>query len=103
MFVSSTFEWRQGIAANVYVYDGLGFRSASCPTLLNEIKKTKLEIYTSPQAGINILLAPVQFVHPCLNLFFSPTISLTLYYLSVEHLQVFHTSSLHKFRLDEGL
>ena len=29
------------------------------PTLLNEIKKTKLQIYTSPQAGINILLATV--------------------------------------------
>ena len=27
-----------------------------CPTLLNEIKKTKLQIYKSPQAGINILL-----------------------------------------------
>jgi hypothetical protein len=28
-----------------------------CPTMLNEIKKTKLQIYTEPQAGINILLA----------------------------------------------
>lgn len=27
-----------------------------CPTLLNEIKETKLQTYTSPQAGINILL-----------------------------------------------
>jgi hypothetical protein len=32
------------------------FEALHCPTLLNEIKKTKLQIYTSPQAGINILL-----------------------------------------------
>ena len=32
------------------------FEARHCPTLLNEIKKTKLQIYTSPQAGINILL-----------------------------------------------
>jgi hypothetical protein len=44
------------VAGNVYVYDGLGFRSASLSALLNEIKKTKLQIYTEPQAGINILL-----------------------------------------------
>ena len=31
------------------------FEARHCPTLLNEIKKTKLQIYTSPQAGINIL------------------------------------------------
>jgi hypothetical protein len=35
------------------------FEAHHCPTLLNEIKKTKLQIYTSPQAGINILLAAV--------------------------------------------
>jgi hypothetical protein len=33
------------------------FEAHHGPTLLNEIKKTKLQIYTSPQAGINILLA----------------------------------------------
>ena len=44
------------ITANVYVYDGLGFRSASLYPLPNEIKKTKLQIYTETQAGINILL-----------------------------------------------
>ncbi len=33
------------------------FEARLCPTLPNEIKKTKLQIYTSPQAGINILLA----------------------------------------------
>ena len=35
------------------------FEARHCPTLLNEIKKTKLQIYTSPQAGINILLCTV--------------------------------------------
>jgi hypothetical protein len=35
------------------------FEARHCPTLPNEIKKTKLQIYTSPQAGINILLAAV--------------------------------------------
>ena len=30
-----------------------------CPTLPNEIKKTKLQTYTEPQAGINILLCVV--------------------------------------------
>ncbi|MDR7211684.1 hypothetical protein J2W48_003641 [Flavobacterium piscis] len=30
-----------GISHNVYVYAGLGFRSSHCPTLLNEIEKTK--------------------------------------------------------------
>ena len=34
------------------------FKARHCPTLLNEIKKTKLQIYTSPQAGINIFCAP---------------------------------------------
>jgi hypothetical protein len=29
-----------------------------CPTLLNEIKKTRLQTYTEPQAGINIVCAP---------------------------------------------
>ena len=33
------------------------FEAHHYPTLPNEIKKTKLQIYTSPQAGINILLA----------------------------------------------
>ena len=37
------------MAHNVYVYDGLGFRARHCPTLPNEIKKTKLQIYTSPK------------------------------------------------------
>jgi len=37
------------------------FEARHCPTLLNEIKKTKLQTYTSPQAGINILLAAVAF------------------------------------------
>src|SRR5690606_10589918 len=32
------------------------FEARHCPTLLNEIKKTKLQIFTLPQAGINILL-----------------------------------------------
>jgi hypothetical protein len=35
------------------------FEAHHCPALPNEIKKTKLQIYTSPQAGINILLAVV--------------------------------------------
>jgi len=34
------------------------FEAHHCPTLLNEIKKTKLQTYTAPQAGINILCAP---------------------------------------------
>jgi hypothetical protein len=33
------------------------FEALHNPTLLNEIKKTELQICTSPQAGINILLA----------------------------------------------
>ena len=32
-----------------------------CPTLLNEIKKTKLQPHTTPQAGINILLGAGRF------------------------------------------
>jgi len=44
------------LAHNAYVYDSLGFRSASLSTLLNEISKTKLQTNTEPQAGINILL-----------------------------------------------
>jgi hypothetical protein len=32
------------------------FEARLCPTLLNEIKKTKLDSNTDPQAGINILL-----------------------------------------------
>jgi hypothetical protein len=39
------------------------FEVRHCPTLPNEIKKTKLQIYTSPQAGINILLAAVASPH----------------------------------------
>ena len=35
------------------------FEARHCPTLLNEIKKTKLQLYTEPQAGINILLGAV--------------------------------------------
>ena len=37
------------------------FEARHCPTLLNEIKKTKLQINTEPQAGINILLAAVSY------------------------------------------
>ena len=37
------------------------FEARHCPTLPNEIKKTKLTIYTEPQAGINILLPSVEF------------------------------------------
>ena len=36
-----------------------GFEARNGPKLSNEIKKTKFQIYTSPQAGINILLAHV--------------------------------------------
>jgi hypothetical protein len=32
------------------------FEARLCPTLLNEIKKTKLQIHTSPEAGINIFV-----------------------------------------------
>lgn len=32
------------------------FEALNNPTLLNEIKKTKLDSNTEPQAGINILL-----------------------------------------------
>jgi hypothetical protein len=32
------------------------FEADLCPTLLNEINKTKPQIYASPQAGVNILL-----------------------------------------------
>ena len=35
------------------------FEARHCPTLLNEIKKTKLDSNTEPQAGINILLPAV--------------------------------------------
>lgn len=34
------------------------FEALHCPTLPNEIKKTKLQTYSSPQAGINILCVP---------------------------------------------
>jgi len=34
------------------------FEALHYPTLLNEIKKTKLQIYTSPQHVINTLCAP---------------------------------------------
>ena len=34
-----------------------------CPTLPNEIKKTKLDSNTEPQAGINILLCTVPRLH----------------------------------------
>jgi hypothetical protein len=37
------------------------FEARHCPTLPNDVKKTKLHIYTSPQAGINILLAACAF------------------------------------------
>ena len=40
-----------------------GFEARHCPTLLNEIKKTKLQTYTAPQAGINILLWPGEFCY----------------------------------------
>ncbi len=32
------------------------FEARLSPTLQNEIKKTKLQIYTEPQAGINIFV-----------------------------------------------
>jgi len=35
------------------------FEARPCHTLPHEIKKTKLQIYTEPQAGINILLPDV--------------------------------------------
>jgi hypothetical protein len=35
------------------------FEVRHCPTLPNEIKKTKLDTNTAPQAGINILLCTV--------------------------------------------
>jgi len=54
MFVVSVFT----LAYDVGVCDGLGFRSTSLSTLLTEIKKTKLQIYTSPQHVINTLCAP---------------------------------------------
>ena len=38
------------------------FKARHCPTLLNEIKKTKLDDNTEPQAGINILLASAAYV-----------------------------------------
>jgi hypothetical protein len=41
------------------------FEALHCPTLPNENKKTKLQIYTETQAGINILLAPVPLLHFC--------------------------------------
>ena len=34
------------------------FEAHHCPTLPNEIKKTKLQTYTSPQADTNILCVP---------------------------------------------
>jgi hypothetical protein len=37
------------------------FEARHCPTFLNEIKKTKFDANTGPQAGINILLAAVPF------------------------------------------
>lgn len=37
------------------------FEARSCPTWLNEIKKTKLDTYTSPAAGINFLLGAGRF------------------------------------------
>jgi hypothetical protein len=39
------------------------FEARHCPTLLNEIKKTKLDSNTEPQAGINILLCTVPRLH----------------------------------------
>jgi uncharacterized protein YggL (DUF469 family) len=37
------------IAANIYVYDGLGFRSAHCPTLMNELGKQNLTATLNPK------------------------------------------------------
>jgi hypothetical protein len=45
------------------------FEARHCPTLPNEIKKTKPQIYISPQAGINILLVAGKIVHT-LNFYF---------------------------------
>ena len=38
------------------------FDARHCPSLRNEIKQTKLQIYISPQAGINILLGVRYFL-----------------------------------------
>jgi hypothetical protein len=43
------------------------FEARHCPTLLNEVKETKLQTYTSPQAGINILLGAGRL---CLHSYF---------------------------------
>jgi hypothetical protein len=37
------------VAANAYVYDGLGFEARHCPLLPNEIKKLSFKIYASPK------------------------------------------------------
>jgi hypothetical protein len=49
------------------------FEARHCPTLLNGIKKTKLQIYTSPQAGINILLAVVRLDVLSVKFSYSPS------------------------------
>ncbi len=64
------------------VYDGCGFRSRLCPPWVDEVNKTKLQIYRSPAAGINTVLWPVGFrlqssavklLFPC-RLFYSPSV-----------------------------
>jgi len=56
------------------------FEARHCPTLLNEIKKTKLDSNTEPQAGINILLATVGFPRP---------LSVVLLFLPITETQLF--------------
>jgi hypothetical protein len=48
------------------------FEARHCPTLLNEIKKTKLDGNTEPQAGINILLGAGNFhaLYFCISMMF---------------------------------
>jgi len=49
------------------------FEARSCPTLPNEIKKTKLYNYAKPAAGINFLLGAVGLRHPYVHvLYYNP-------------------------------
>ena len=51
----------QQIVGNVCVYDGCGFRSCVLSHVPKRNIKTKLQFNTSPAAGINTLLAVVNF------------------------------------------
>lgn len=46
----------KNISHNVYVMTAWGFEARHCPTLMNEIKKTKPYTNNEPQAGINIFV-----------------------------------------------